>query len=68
MVSHFCARKEQMNTAKIYENGTIKKTKEQSETSPTFDSNFATEGFVDLQVNGFAGVDFNKPGVTRLLK
>ncbi|MBE9640591.1 N-acetylglucosamine-6-phosphate deacetylase [Salipiger mangrovisoli] len=26
--------------------------------------NFTTPGLVDLQVNGFAGVDFNRPGVT----
>lgn len=27
---------------------------------------FATPGLVDLQVNGFAGCDFNHPGVTRI--
>ncbi|MBK4217553.1 amidohydrolase family protein [Paracoccus caeni] len=31
-----------------------------------FARNFATPGLVDLQVNGFAGCDFNQPGVTRI--
>jgi len=29
-----------------------------------FSGCFVTEGLVDLQVNGFAGVDFNRPGIT----
>lgn len=31
---------------------------------PDFSNEFATEGLVDLQVNGFAGVDFNLPNMT----
>ena len=64
VVSYFCAQQNQLKITKIQKNGQTEKTKEPSETSPTFDSTFATEGFFDLQVNGFAGVDFNKPGVT----
>lgn len=29
-----------------------------------FDADFAAQGLIDLQVNGFAGVDFNRPGIT----
>lgn len=29
--------------------------------SPSGDSSFVTSGFIDLQVNGFAGVDYNSP-------
>ncbi len=64
VVSFFCAKQSQIKIARIYENGLTEITIEPSETPPTFDSTFATEGFFDLQVNGFAGLDFNRPGAT----
>ena len=64
VISYFCAQHNQTKLAKIKIDGQVESTTKTSESFENFDNNFATEGFVDLQVNGFAGVDFNKPGIT----
>ena len=64
VIPYFCAQHNQTKLAKIKKDGKVESTTKTSKSIENFDNNFATEGFVDLQVNGFAGVDFNKPGIT----
>ena len=64
VIPYFCAQHNKTKLAKINIDGQVESTTNTSESLENFDNNFATEGFIDLQVNGFAGVDFNKPGIT----
>ncbi len=60
----FSAAKNASSDCVISPDGTVESASNQLMETEDFAGCFVTQGLVDLQVNGFAGVDFNQPAIT----
>lgn len=60
----FMAAKSASSDCVMSPDGTVESVSQPHVDVEDFAGNFATQGLVDLQVNGFAGVDFNQPTIT----